>query len=108
MELYHKDYTIHFTYQNVILLIFNSKYNIGVQNKPYIVVSVGMPGDHHVRKSYIDPHTCIGCKICIPVCPTKAIPENFVENFSHSAVEYLDISIKLCPKSGAEGVQKFK
>ena len=62
---------------------FNSKYNIGVQNKPYIVVSVGMPGDHHVRKSYIDPQTCIGCKICIPVCPTKAIPENFVENLDY-------------------------
>ena len=62
---------------------FNSKYNIGVQNKPYIVVSVGMPGDHHVRKSYIDPQTCIGCKVCIPVCPTKAIPENFVENLDY-------------------------
>ena len=62
---------------------FNSKYNIGVQNKPYIVVSVGMPGDHHVIKSYIDPQTCIGCKICIPVCPTKAIPENFVENLDY-------------------------
>lgn len=62
---------------------FNSKYNIGVQNKPYIVVSVGMPGDHHVRKSYIDPQTCIGCKICIPVCPTEAIPKNFVENLDY-------------------------
>ena len=62
---------------------FNSKHNIGVNNKPYIVVSVGMPGDHHVRKLYIDPETCIGCKICIPVCPTKAIPENFVENLDY-------------------------
>ena len=42
-----------------------------------------MPGDHHVRKSYIDPNTCIGCKVCIPVCPTKAIPENFVENLEY-------------------------
>ena len=62
---------------------FSFKHNIGVENKPYIVVSVGMPGDHHVRKSYIDPNTCIGCKMCIPVCPTKAIPENFVENLDY-------------------------
>ena len=59
---------------------FHSKYGIGKKNKPFIVVSVGMPGDHHVRKSFIDPNTCIGCKLCIPVCPTKAIPNNFVDN----------------------------
>jgi len=47
--------------------------------KPYIMASVGMPGDHHVRKSYIDPNKCIGCNICIPVCPTEAIPKNFTK-----------------------------
>jgi ferredoxin len=62
---------------------FNQKKNIGANHKPFIVVSVGMPGDHHVRKSYIDPQSCIGCKLCIPVCPTKAIPESFVENLEY-------------------------
>jgi len=49
--------------------------DIGV--RPYIMVSIGMPGDHHVRKSYIDPNTCLACGLCDPVCPTDAIPKNF-------------------------------
>ena len=47
--------------------------------RPYIMASVGMPGDHHVRKSYIDPNKCVGCNLCIPVCPTEAIPKGFTE-----------------------------
>jgi len=34
-----------------------------------------MPGDHHVRKAIIDNSTCISCDLCIPVCPTGAIPD---------------------------------
>jgi Fe-S-cluster-containing hydrogenase component 2 len=41
-------------------------------------VSVGMPGDHHVRKSFINLDTCLKCDLCIPVCPTDAIPESLV------------------------------
>ena len=46
--------------------------------RPFIMVSVGMPGDHHVRKSYINLDTCLKCDLCIPVCPTDAIPEELV------------------------------
>ena len=50
------------------------KMGINLQTRPYIMVSVGMPGDHHVRKAFIDPETCIKCGLCVsPVCPTEAI-----------------------------------
>lgn len=44
--------------------------------RPFITVSVGMPGDHHVRKAYI-VDDCVECGKCIPVCPTDAIPDTY-------------------------------
>tara|TARA_Y100001938_G_scaffold20422_1_gene25867 strand:- start:9701 stop:10825 length:1125 start_codon:yes stop_codon:yes gene_type:complete len=52
----------------------SSKFGIDVGIRPYIMVSVGMPGDHHVRKALINDDTCIKCGLCVaPVCPTEAI-----------------------------------
>jgi 4-hydroxy 2-oxovalerate aldolase len=52
--------------------------NVNIKIRPFIMVSVGMPGDHHVRKSVINLDTCLQCDLCIPVCPTDAIPESLV------------------------------
>lgn len=46
--------------------------------EPFVTVSVGMPGDHHVRKAFIDVDQCVNCNLCIPVCPTDAIPKSLV------------------------------
>ena len=51
---------------------------INLKIRPFIMVSVGMPGDHHVRKSFINLDTCLKCDLCIPVCPTDAIPKELV------------------------------
>jgi len=59
------------------------KLGVKLITRPFIMASIGMPGDHHVRKSYIDPNTCVGCNLCIPVCPTDAIPENFTNFLDH-------------------------
>jgi len=56
----------------------SEKFNINIDIRPYITVSVGMPGDHHVRKSIINLESCIKCDLCIPVCPTDAIPKELV------------------------------
>ena len=54
------------------------EFGITLRTRPFITVSVGMPGDHHVRKAFINPLTCIECNLCIPVCPTDAIPDELV------------------------------
>lgn len=59
-----------------------TSFNIDIGVRPYIMVSVGMPGDHHVRKSFINPNTCLACGLCAPVCPTEAIPYGFHENLN--------------------------
>jgi NAD-dependent dihydropyrimidine dehydrogenase PreA subunit len=51
------------------------KFGIKLQTRPFIKVSVGMPGDHHVRKASINLDKCIKCNLCIPTCPTDAIPQ---------------------------------
>jgi ferredoxin len=53
------------------------KLKVNLITRPFIMASIGMPGDHHVRKSYIDPFKCVGCGMCAPVCPTNAIPKYF-------------------------------
>ncbi len=50
---------------------------IDLDFRPFIKVSVGMPGDHHVRKAYIN-EDCVSCDLCIPVCPTNAIPDDLI------------------------------
>lgn len=61
----------------------NQEFNIALMDRPFITVSVGMPGDHHVRKAYI-AENCVDCGKCIPVCPTDAIFDNTTMTDGHA------------------------
>lgn len=51
---------------------------VEIQHRPFITVSVGMPGDHHVRKARIDKERCVKCELCLSVCPVDAISEDLI------------------------------
>lgn len=91
---------------------------------PYLTVSVGMPGDPHVRKAKILPDACTSCNACIPVCPTDAIPKQLVIiesrcigcgacgaacqddaiGYSHKDIK-LEQTLQDCVEAGAENIE---
>ena len=101
------------------------EFNITIPFEPFITVSVGMPGDHHVRKAIITEQ-CIGCRSCIPVCPTDAITNqlNVISgkcigcgnceaacptgvhgiNYKHNSTELLEVLPK-CIEAGADSIE---
>jgi len=92
--------------------------------RPYLTVSIGMPGDNHVRKAKILEENCTECDACIPVCPTDAIPDilTIIEDrcigcgacgvacqddaigYSHKEIE-IETVLKDCVSLGIENVE---
>lgn len=99
---------------------------ISIPVRPFITVSVGMPGDHHVRKAIIHEDKCVKCNLCIPVCPTDAITQKLdvinslcigcghcaaacpprinAVSFTHNAAE-LSTLLPTCLQAGAENIE---
>ncbi len=47
----------------------------GIEKDRYLCVSVGIDGDPHTNKAFIDKETCVGCGMCKNTCPHEAIEE---------------------------------
>ena len=45
----------------------------GIKEDRYLCVSVGIDGDPHTYKAFINKDLCIGCGMCKDVCPHEAI-----------------------------------
>ncbi len=110
-----------------INLAIEKSFELGIEIPfiPFITVSVGMPGDHHVRKAIIT-NDCVSCNLCIPTCPTDAIPDNLIITrelcigcgnceavcppaanaikYEHNSKELLTILPK-CVEAGAESIE---
>ena len=49
--------------------------NAGIKDNRYICVSVGIDGDPHITKAFIDKNKCAKCGNCFAVCSHDAIKE---------------------------------
>lgn len=47
----------------------------GIMQDRYLCVSLGIKGDPHISKAFIDTASCISCGTCQSVCPRHAIVE---------------------------------
>ena len=75
----------------------SNKLDIGIGIRPFIMVSIGMPGDHHVRKAFINEDLCIKCGLCAaPVCPTEAIEKFKVKDEVAFVIEEKCIGCGAC------------
>ena len=45
----------------------------GIKEDRYLCVSVGIDGDPHTNKAFIDKNLCVGCEMCKKICPHQAI-----------------------------------
>lgn len=50
---------------------------IRLAHRPFITVSVGLKGDPHIRKAYLDDRRCSQCGDCLEACEQQAITDAF-------------------------------
>lgn len=72
--------------------------NSGIEKDRYICVSVGIAGDPHITKAFIDYNKCINCGQCKNLCNNNAIfDENNLYSINHKRCLGCGICAKECP-----------
>lgn len=54
--------------------------NAGIKENRYICVSVGIDGDPHINKAVVNLEKCLGCGLCVEICPHDAICKDDKDN----------------------------
>lgn len=80
----------------------------GINEDRYLCVSVGVQGDPHVSKAYIDSEKCRKCGRCFKSCPQKAM----IEKGSHYKVNKTrcigcGVCVSGCPAGCIEMVSEY-
>jgi len=76
-----------------------------IKKDRYICISVGIKGDPHISKAYVDETKCIHCNLCSEVCLQKAISNGYVKEKKCIGCNKC---LKICPKKAIKTIDKLK
>ncbi len=86
----------------------------GIAENRYLCVSVGVSGDTHVSKAFINQEKCKRCFKCFSVCPQSAIKSCIVDELKcvgcgrcQRICAYDALEIKTCPTNLEENLPKI-
>lgn len=82
--------------------------NAGIKENRHLCVSVGLDGDPHITKAFIDYKKCINCGKCIKKCPHEAIFKT--EKIEINKTRCLGCSqcLEICPKNAINMISQLK
>ena len=80
----------------------------GIEKDRYLCVSVGIQGDPHVSKAYINSEKCKKCGRCYTVCPCKAVTEKST-HYKINKIRCIGCGkcVEACPFSCIETISEF-
>ena len=67
-------------------------------------VSIGIKGDPHISKAFIQPEKCIKCKNCVSACPNDAITDRY-EIINEKCIG-CKVCLKLCNSHAVQMIEK--